>query len=552
MPAYAASLKPSQAEAYSPAREQLDFIITQLQSVDRMTLSDLEQFLNDEGPEILRRCIQGFLDERGPGAVADAVVDATGREHTHRRLNSRSITTIFGKVSVTRQGYGGPGLESLHPLDAELNLPPESYTHALHRQIAETASKESYDEVASTIRRQTGVTVPKRQLEQCVGRAAQDFESFYEQQRAAKPREVKAASEILALTMDQKGVPMRKADLLEATRKAAAERTPRLKHRRSKGEKPHTKRLSTVASVYTIAPFVRTPEQIVGEMGRVHDILPQRPRPEDKRVWASVKHRLDEIVIQVFDEAARRDPKKTKQWVSLVDGDQSQLNALKRTAKKYGVNLVIILDIIHVLEYLWKAAWAFHDEADPAAEAWVNQRLVEILRGNSSSVAAGIRRSATLRSLEAKKRVPIDKCADYLLKYAKYLRYDQYLARGYPIATGVIEGACRYLVKDRMEITGARWSLEGAEAVLQFRSLRASGDFDQYWEFHLQQEYERNHASQYENGQAPLPPPASKGKQKASHLKVVKQERDDATDPVPGSYDSVEAIALKNRHVRKR
>src|SRR5262249_32349938 len=156
-------------------------------------------------------------------------------------------------------------------------------------------------------------------------------------------------------------------------------------------------------------------------------------------------------------EATQRDPKQTKQWVSLVDGDESQLNTLKLAAKEYGVSLVIILDIIHVLEYLWKAAWAFHDEGDSAAETWVKQRLAEILRGNSSSVAAGIRRSATLRGLDAKKRTPIDKCADYLLKYAKYLRYDQYLARGYPIATGVIEGACRYLVKDRMEITGARW-----------------------------------------------------------------------------------------------
>lgn len=176
----------------------------------------------------------------------------------------------------------------------------------------------------------------------------------------------------------------------------------------------------------------------------------------------------------------------------------------------------------------------------------------EILRGNSSSVAAGIRRSATLRSLDAKKRAPIDKCADYLLKYAKYLRYDQYLARGYPIATGVIEGACRYLVKDRMEITGARWSLEGAEAVLRLRSLRASGDFDEYWEFHLRQEYERNHASQYENGQAPLPLPASKGKSKTSHLQLVNEIRDDVEDPVSGSYDSLEVITLKNRITRKR
>lgn len=558
MAAFAAALKPTPADAYLSAQEQYDSIITRLRSPQsqQMRHDELEQLLEVEGRELLRQLLQAHLDERGPGAVSEPVIDEDGCEHTHQRLETRSIKTIFGKVSLGRQGYSGRGLESLHPLDAELNLSPESYSQGLHRQIAEAASKESYDEVKVTIRQQTGVTVAKRQLEQCVGRAAQDFELFYEQQRAAKPIEVKASSEILVLTMDQKVVRMRKADLLAATRKAAEERNPRLKHRRSKGEKPHSKRLSTVAAVYTIAPFVRTPEQIVGEMGPVHQVLPPRPRPEDKRVWASVKQRLDEILIQAFEEAARRDPKQTKQWVSLLDGDESQLETLKLAAKEYGVSLVIILDIIHVLEYLWKAAWAFHNEGDSAAEAWVSERLTEILRGHSSSVAAGIRRSATLRELDANTRAPIDKCADYLLKYAQYLRYDQYLAKGYPIATGVIEGACRYLVKDRMDITGARWGLEGAEAILRLRSLRASGDFDQYWEFHLQQEQQRNHASKYQHGQAPSPLPASEGKAKASHLQLVKQSQDNAKDnaTAPGTNrdEPSQAISLKNRTIRKQ
>ncbi|MBO0798093.1 MAG: ISKra4 family transposase, partial [Blastocatellia bacterium] len=306
---------------------------------------------------------------------------------------------------------------------------------------------------------------------------------------------------------------------------------------------------------YTIAPFVRTAEQIVGEMGPVHEVFPQRPQPEDKRVWASVKQPLDKIVIQAFDEAVRRDPQLTKQWVALVDGDESQLKAMKQAAKKYGVSLVIILDIIHVLEYLWKAAFVFHKEGTPAAECWVKERLARILRGESSLVAAGMRRSATLNKLDEKQREPVDDCANYLLKYADYLYYDQYLAKGYPIATGVIEGACRYVVKDRMEITGARWSLQGAEDVLRLRSLRASGDLDQYWEFHLRQEYERNHVKKYKDSRVPSVPPAAKGKQKAASLKLVKQKRtakDDEKEQETRSYDSLETISLKKRDFRKR
>ena len=147
--------------------------------------------------------------------------------------------------------------------------------------------------------------------------------------------------------------------------------------------------------------------------------------------------------------------------------------------------------------------------------------MLDILRGQSSTVAAGMRRSATLRQLSASARQPLDQCADYLLKYRAYLRYDQYLAAGRPIATGVIEGACRYLVKDRLELTGARWRLSGAEAVLRLRSLRASGDFDEYWDYHLAQEFARTHAARYAEGAVPLPPPPNSQPQK-THLRLVK------------------------------
>jgi hypothetical protein len=487
-----------------------------------MSHSELEQLLEVEGRELLRRILQGRLDERGPGAVTEPVIDSEGREHTHQRVNTRSIKTIFGKVTVARQGYSGRELESLHPLDAELNLPPENYSHQLQRRIAEAAAKESFDEVVLAVENQTGVVVPKRQVEESARRSAQDFELFYQQQRAAGARQVKQTSEILVLTLDGKGIPMRRADLREATRQAAEQRRPHLMHRRSKGEKSHTKRMGAVAAVYTIAPFVRRPEEIVRELKPIHEALAPRPRPEDKRVWASVKHPPETIVNQAFEEALRRDPKLTKQWVSLVDGNKTQLDFLKLAAKDYGVKLVIVLDLIHVLEYLWKAAWAFHTEADRAAEAWVGERLAEILRGRSSWVAAGMTRSATLRGLSAKEREPIDRCAEYLLKYKKFLRYDQYLVKGYPIATGVIEGACRYLVKDRMEKTGARWSLAGAEAVLQLRSLRASQDLDEYWEFHLQQEHQRNHLASYDKGKVPGPNPTPTGKAKAPNLRLVK------------------------------
>jgi len=160
-----------------------------------------------------------------------------------------------------------------------------------------------------------------------------------------------------------------------------------------------------------------------------------------------------------------------------------------------------VRDFLHVAERVWKAGRDVHAEDSPDLEAWVTARLLGILRGRASHVAAGMRRSATRQGLAAEARAGVDGCANYLLKYAPYLRYDRYLAEGLPIGTGVIEGACRHLVKDRMDRTGARWSLPGAEAVLRLRALRSSGDFDAYWHFHEQQEYRRHHAAQYADGQ---------------------------------------------------
>jgi hypothetical protein len=326
---------------------------------------------------------------------------------------------------------------------------------------------------------------------------------------------------LAVITSDGKGVPMRKEDLREATKKAAQERRHKMSTRLSKGEKNSTKRMATVAAAYTVSPFPRTAEDIVKEFRPVREAGgAARPRPEDKRVWASLEKPPRDVIDEAMHEALHRDPCQLKTWVALVDGNQTQLSILGELSSKHGIELNVVVDLIHVLEYLWAASFAFNPEGSREAEKWVTKRLLEILRGNSSNVAAGIRRSATLRNLSADDRLAVDDCAHYLLKYRPYLRYDEYLAKGFPISTGIIEGACRHLVKDRMDITGARWSLEGAEAVLRLRALRASGDFDAYWSFHEGKEHERNHQARYANAAPPaVSPPA---RRTSRHLRAVK------------------------------
>jgi len=257
--------------------------------------------------------------------------------------------------------------------------------------------------------------------------------------------------------------------------------------------------MATVAAVYTTVPVIRQPEDILGD-GLCDS---QRAGPEHKRVWASIEKPPEQTIADMFEEAGARDPCSEKNWVALVDGNATQIRILKRMVKEKKQELTIVVDIIHVIEYLWSAGRVFYPQGGRALEDWVNHRLGEILKGKAGYVAGGMRRSATKRQLEGQTRQPVDKCAGYLLNHLPHLRYDRYLAQGLPIATGVIEGACRHLVKDRMEVTGARWSLTGAEAILSLRALRASRGFEEYRRFHEAREYERTHQSKYAGGIVP-------------------------------------------------
>jgi hypothetical protein len=515
-----AELSPME-QAYDQARENFEHIVGYLDSgeASSMTHSELERELEKKGRELMRILLQEHLDNRGPGQCDQPVEGADGIERSRVRLQERKLETIFGTVSVERAGYGRQGAESLRPLDAELNLPDERYSLELRRRVAEEAAKSSFDETLESIGKNTGSHVPKRQIEELVMRAARDFDAFY-QRRHGAAAEGQGAGSVLAVSVDGKGVTMRTQDLREQTRKAAEARTHKMGTRLSKGEKKNAKRMATVAAVYTIAPFVRTSEELVGDSSSSCP-GPPRPRPEQKRVWASIEKSPEEVIKELLQEARYRDSANEKTWVALVDGNKSQIRILKRLAKKNGLNLTIIVDLIHVIEYLWDAGRVFHPAPGPELENWVRHRLLETLRGKAGLMAGGMRRSATLRGLSVKAREPVDVCVRYLSNHSPYLRYDRYLAKGLPVATGVIEGACRHLVKDRMAVTGARWSLNGAEAVLRLRALRSSRDFDEYWTFHEAREYERNHQALYAGSIVP-PTSASLSTVKHNHLKVIK------------------------------
>jgi hypothetical protein len=464
-----------------------------------MDFSDLEKMIEKDGREVLRLLLEAHVRSRGLGDVGPAVEGSNGAIRTHRRVGERQIKSIFGTIEFERLSYGGRGEESLFPKDAHLNLPvEESHSYELQRRVALEVIKGSFDQAVESANKGMGIPVPKQQVEHITARAGTDFDAFYARNLSDEKLAVAKQAPLLVLTMDGKGIVMRKGDLRPATRKKAESRAHKLEGRLSQGEKRNSKRMATVASVYNIEAWPRSAADFQRDLsGQDKSEREPRPKPLAKRVWASVEKEPEQVVEEMFAEALRRDPDKKKRWIALVDGAPKQISLIEEKAERLGVAVTIVCDIIHVVEYLWKAAWAFFDKGDPKAEAWVNERFIWVLEGRSSIAAAAVRRSATNRKLKKADREAIDTCCDYLLNKAPYLHYDEYLAEGFPIATGVIEGACRHLIKDRMDLTGARWSLAGAEAVLRLRSLKSSGDFPEYWAFHEEQELMRNHKSKY-------------------------------------------------------
>ncbi len=491
----------SEADAFGASDALYDGLVGLLRGAEAsgFTHDELETRLDVDGRELCRQLLQDHFDlratrERRVGSVNDA------QGVVHRAVESghhRVLETIFGEVTIARLAYRAKGSENLHLQDAALNLPSGRHSHGLSERCAIEATRGSYEEAKAAIERSSGIALAKRQVESLARRAAIDVESFYDNVQ----RQPAGKTDTLVITCDGKGIVMRPDALRPGTKKAAAAGKHKLKTRLSKGEKKDRKRMAELAVVYDCSPVPRRATDI---LARAEDgPKPEAPVARVKLCTASVATDAREVIKAAFDEAQRRDPGHERPFVALVDGAKHQIDVIKSEARRRHMPVTIIVDVIHVLEYLWGAARCFFGETDPASEAFVAEKALAVLEGRAGIVAGAIARKATMLGLSPEARKKVDECASYLKNKAPYLDYPNALAKGWPIATGVIEGACAHLVRDRFDITGARWSLDGAEAMLKLRAVRTNGDWDNYWQHHLVTERKRLHESRYLDGLIP-------------------------------------------------
>jgi hypothetical protein len=436
-----------------------------------------------------RQCLRQFFALAGDGDLGEAVRTDDG-QHWQRLADrhGRRYVSIFGAFELERVVYGsreGQKIEFV-PLDNRLQLPAGVYSYLLQDWSQGLCVESAFGQVAATLERMFGLKVSADGLERINEQMARQVADY----RHDRPRPAAGTEgEVVVASGDGKGVVMRRpAD------------DPAPAAHRTKGEKASRKQMAMVASVYTVDRHVRTPEEVVAALFRdpraEGDAPPARPRPRNKRVMASLARAeaeggqaavdlVHDWMLNELIERNRQDGQWQRPMAFLYDGQESLWDAREGHLPAAGVD---ILDLLHVTPRLWKAAHVFHKEKSAGAEAFVRERCLRVLQGRVGGVIRGLREMATKHGLSGGKKKALAQVCAYLEKNRPRMRYDAYLAAGYPIASGVIEGACRHLVKDRLERAGMHWTPRGAQAMLDVRSMHVEGDWDGYQAYRIARE----------------------------------------------------------------
>jgi hypothetical protein len=460
---------------------------------ERLPAHAVEQSLLKAALAAGRAAMEVFFEYLGVGDVGETCTLEDGR--VLKRLENtrnRSYQTVFGAFELARYVYAtreGQKAE-LIPLDACLQLPESKFSYLLQDFDQRLAMEEPFEQVAQTIQRILDIRQYVDSLERMNQAMATHVEDFHAHQ---EPPPASEEGAILVETGDGKGVPIR--------RPADAPRIHDHEHR--VGPKPDRKKMATVVSVYSVDPYPRTAEDVVEALFRdpQADRKEKRPRPRPchKRVRACLNFTDsdgEELLARpamfgwMAEEVKARNPHGTKPVVCIMDGEEdlwAEIEAFQPASPR-----TEILDLLHVTPRLWKAARIFTSGQTKAA-AFVRSRLLSILHGDVQGVIRGMKRMASLRKLKGSARKTIAVICAYLSKNSHRMRYHEYLAQGYPIASGVIEGACRHVVKDRLERTGMNWTLPGAKAMLELRCVHLSGDWDTFLASYIKAQTEKLH-----------------------------------------------------------
>lgn len=533
----------AQEKQFLKSQEQFDALCELVQQAGRdgLRMDEIERQLMSGLMLLGQRFLEGHVAAQGDGDVG---TNASSDDRTLQRSqepHSRRYLSIFGELTIRRYVYvarEGQKAEYV-PLDARLGLPAGENSYLLEEWQQRLCVKDAFGESVDDLKAILGTGVSVRTAEEMNHRMAEYVPDY----RVSQP--VSAADEeqeLLIVTGDGKGVVMRRPfedelrEQLELTagnapasvpdttsslepappevcgerrrpmsprrarqarRRQAAEALRKHAHHPSRqvatgrNERKSKKQMAYVGAVYTIARFRRTTDDVLDEMAR-RARAEDRPRPQHKRVWAEMTRILqgepcsgrEWLFCSLALECNQRDPTRQKTLICLLDGEHS----LWDMQRYWFQRAVGILDIFHVSERVWGVAHCFQKQGTGAAQTFATHHLRMILDGKVRYVIRNFRRMLTEYKLSTEERKTVQAAITYFENNCEHMHYDQYLAAGYPIGSGVAEGACRHLVKDRMELTGMRWERPGAQAMLHLRAIYLNDEWNNFVNFRIQNE----------------------------------------------------------------
>ncbi|MCP4055458.1 MAG: ISKra4 family transposase [Mesoflavibacter sp.] len=450
---------------------------------------DMEKVIYSRIMRIGLAAMKCYFAEKGTGDVGTELsLDDGTMLKKESTLRGRNYFSVFGKIKVPRTYYRGVGPAGVMPLDTLTDFPERSYSYLLQEWMDTLSIRDSFKESEITLSKLLGLKVSSSRFEVVNRDTGKHYDKFYEEKKLP-PSDSEGAIQVVQF--DGKGVPMIKKEAVK------------LKARLGKGEKRQKKKEAMVGVSYTVDRNKRTAEEVAENL-----IYPERakakkeahkksdvivlypPKAQNIRRMASLERTKKEVVEEIMGDAQKRNPDDKKPWVVVMDGALGLWNLVGKMF--CGTDYVGIQDIIHVVEYLWIAGNALIGDNDLKTDKWVYKKLLSILQGNVGRVIGGLKQTLNKnRKLSKSKRDAIEKVIRYFENHSQWMNYDAYLKEGFPIGSGVVESTCGHTVKNRMEGTGRRWSIEGAESTLLLRSIYTSGDWEFYWEWHMKLERRR-------------------------------------------------------------
>jgi len=429
----------------------------QMATMDQMERSLFRRVLH-LGFQLLRL----FVTKRAESEPHAPLVKKNRSVLPYHSQQGRAYFSIFGKLIVERAYFYAWGGSGECPLDEALSLPERCYSDLLMESAELLGVEGSYGKGLQVVSRLLGLNVPELALETSVAEQSQMVKTYYNQKPAFPSAE---EGSILVAQADGKGAPL-------------VRREAEVKVRRGKGDKKTHKKEAIATAVYTIAPYFRTPQEVVSALFQKGEPNGERPAPCHKQIFASLNGKepaLKRLAIWV----QRREGAHIVQRVALTDGAEPLQKQMLACLPAFP----LVLDIIHAVEYLWKAGAALYGETDPYRAEWVEAQAFQLLSSHTEQVIQGLEDKAASLARNSQAARTLQTVANYFRRNLPYMDYAEYLRCGWPIGTGVIEGTCRHLVKDRMELSGMRWTISGAEAILALRAVNENGDWDEFHAF---------------------------------------------------------------------